>query len=90
LDSAALRSTGETLRLVAKAFDAGATSAHDVAGAVGHPVLAGAVRGFEGSWDHTRADMVMSIGQLADACTGIGDSFVDLDTQLAAALRAEG
>lgn len=89
LDTVQLRRAGAQLRTVADEFNSAATTAHGLEDAVGHPVLAAAIRGFEGSWDHTRGEMVASIAELADACTGIGDSFAELDSQFAAALRGD-
>ena len=87
LDTVALRDAGTALRVVAQEFnDANANSA-DLGEAIGHGGLAGTVRGFAVGWDDRRAKMVESIAGLADACTGIGEGFENLDSQFATALR---
>ncbi|MBO9554705.1 hypothetical protein [Cellulomonas sp.] len=90
VDTVALRAAGTHLRSVAIEFDGANAKSDAVADAVGHAGLSDAVRGFAHGWDDTRADLVSTIGSLADACTGIGDGFEDLDAQFAAALRGEG
>ena len=89
LDTAALQEAGASLRTVALEFDGANAHSDAAAEAVGHAGLADAVRGFAHGWDDRRAKMVDGIAALAEACTGIGDGFEDLDTQFAAALKGE-
>ncbi|MFC0644092.1 hypothetical protein [Cellulomonas phragmiteti] len=82
-----LITVGTDLRTVAaELHDANLTSTV-IADAVGHPALAERVRDFAHGWDGRRAEMLEEVARLADACTGIGESFERLDTQFAAALR---
>jgi len=90
IDTVALRSAGANLRSVAVEFDGANAKSDTVADAVGHAGLRDAIRDFAHGWDDSRADLVTAIGELADACTGIGEGFEDLDAQFAAALRGEG
>jgi len=89
VDTGALCEAGTSLRSVATEFDGANVTSDQVAGAVGHAGLAAAVRCFAHGWDGRRAGMVESMAALADACSGIGDAFAELDSQLAAALRGE-
>lgn len=89
VDTTALREAGTSLRSVATEFDRANVRSDTVADAVGHAGLASAVRDFAHGWDDTRADMVEGMAALADACTGIGEGFEELDTEFAAALRGE-
>lgn len=84
-----LTAAGADLRVVARELrDAGATS-DAIADAVGHAGLAARVRDFAAGWDGHRAEMLEEVARLADACTGIGESFERLDTEFAASLRGE-
>ncbi len=89
LDTTALREAGSSLHAVALEFDRANVRSDAVADAVGHAGLASLVRDFAHGWDDTRADMVEGMAALADACTGIGEGFEDLDSEFAAALRGE-
>ncbi|HEY3438860.1 MAG TPA: hypothetical protein VGK35_14340 [Actinotalea sp.] len=89
MDTATLRSTGEALRSIAQEFDDANANSDSIAGAIGHDGLAHAVHDFATGWDDKRAKMVDAIASLAQACTGIGENFEDLDSQFAAALRGE-
>lgn len=90
LDTEELQQAGTSLRFVATEFDGADARSQDVAAAVGHAGLAGAVEDFASSWDDGRAKMVEAIASLAEVCTGIGEGFEELDTAFAAALRGEG
>ncbi|MBO9556330.1 hypothetical protein [Cellulomonas sp.] len=89
VDTAALREAGTSLRTVAAEFDRANAHSDDVASHVGHAGLSDAIKHFAHGWDDRRAKMVDSIAGLADACTGIGDGFEDLDREFAKALRGE-
>ena len=89
MDTVALRAAGTSLRTVAQEFHDANANSSSLGDALGHDGLAGTVRGFATSWDDRRGKMVDAIAVLADACTGIGENFEDLDTQFAAALRGE-
>lgn len=89
LDTGALCAAGTSLRSVASEFDGANATSDQAADAVGHAVLASAVRRFAHGWDDRRAGTVESIIALADACTGIGGSFDQLEHELAAALRGD-
>lgn len=89
VDTAALREAGTSLRAVASEFDRANAHSDDVASHVGHAGLADALKHFAHGWDDRRAGMVASIAGLADACTGIGDGFEDLDREFAKALRGQ-
>lgn len=78
---------GTDLRVVAAEFHDADTLSAAIADAVGHPGLAAKVRDFGRGWDDRRAEMLEEIARLADACTGIGESFERLDSEFAAALR---
>jgi hypothetical protein len=89
VDTVALHEAGTSLRTVAQEFNDANAHSDAVAGAVGHPGLADCVRGFAHGWDDRREKMVGTIAGLAEACTGIGDGFQDLDSQFAAVLKGE-
>ncbi|WP_156044183.1 hypothetical protein [Cellulomonas sp. HZM] len=89
LEPGVLRSAGTDLRAIAQEFVEADARTHALAEQVGHEELADAVRDFSRGWDDRRARIVEDVAALADACTGIGDGFEDLDGQLAAALRGE-
>jgi hypothetical protein len=89
IDTAALREAGTSLRAVATEFDRANANSDRVAEAVGHPGLKEALHDFAHGWDDTREDMVGTIAGLADACTGIGEGFEQLDSEFAAALLGE-
>ena len=56
--------------------------------AIGYDPLAGAVAGFAMEWDEIRIGMVKDITFLGEACTRIGTTLEQLDTKLAAQIRA--
>jgi len=89
LDTAALREAGSGLRLVAQEFDSANAATDDLGPALGHERLAGRVRDFAHGWDDRRAEMIGAIASLAEACTGVGEGFEDLDAEFAGALRGE-
>ncbi|MGN8244383.1 hypothetical protein ACTHAM_001286 [Cellulomonas soli] len=89
VDTAALREAGTSLRTVASEFDGANANSDDVASHVGHAGLADCLRDFAHGWDDRRGKMVESIAGLADACTGIGDGFEDLDAEFARALTGQ-
>lgn len=89
LDTGVLREAGASLRSVASEFDGANATSDQIAAAVGHSALASTIRHFAHGWDDRRAGMVEQIAGLADACTGIGDSFDQLDTEFAAALKGD-
>ncbi len=90
LDTAALREAGSALRVVALEFEAANTYSEEVAEAIGHRGLAGAVRAFAHDWDGRRGKMLAGIAKLAQATTGIGEGFEAIDAELGGALRGEG
>ncbi len=89
LDTAVLVSAGSSLRTVAAEFDGANAGAESIGDALGHAGLADEVASFARGWDDRRATMLESIAFLAEACTGIGEGFEDLDAQFASALRGE-
>lgn len=89
LNTEELQTAGSNLRVVAQEFDSANANSDAAAEAVGHDGLADAIRDFAHGWDDRRAKMVDGIASLADACTGIGDGFEDLDKQFAAVLKGE-
>ena len=89
IDTGRLREAGASLRAVAIEFDGADAHSDGVADQVGHGGLGSCIRHFAHGWDDTRGKMVESIAGLADACTGIGEGFEDLDRQFAQALRGE-
>lgn len=89
LDTAQLRQAGSDLRLVAQEFEGANAGTTALADALGHAELAERVRHFAHGWDDKREKMVQAIAGLAEACTGIGEGFEDLDRAFAAALKDE-
>ena len=89
LDTEALGGGGHDLRTVARELDTADATSAGVADAVGHAALADRVRDFAQGWDGRRAEMLEEVARLADACTGIGDTFERLDTEFAAALKGD-
>lgn len=88
VDTEAVRSVSQDLtRITTELTDAQANS-DDVADAVGHSGLAGALRNFAGSWDDRRRELIDQIGQMRDAATSIADTFDETDAALAHALTA--
>jgi hypothetical protein len=89
IDTGVLLDAGRALRVVAEEFAAANDRSDEVAAAVGHHALAGAVRAFAHDWDHRRGKMLEEIAELAEATRGVGQGFEDLDRQLGAAVRGE-
>lgn len=86
VDTDSVRSvSNDLIRITSELTDAQAHS-DDVADAVGHNGLAGALRNFAGSWDDRRRKLVEQISQLQASATAIADAFDDTDTELARAL----
>ncbi|MDO8106037.1 hypothetical protein Q6348_02370 [Isoptericola sp. b441] len=90
LDTTRLRETGAALRRVALEFEHANARSSDLSPAIGHDRLAACVRGFAYEWDDRRERVVAGIQALAEACTGIGDGFEELDTSFVTALKGEG
>ena len=84
-----LLEVGHDLRAVARELEGADVRSDAIADAVGHPALATRVRDFAHGWDGRRAEMLEEVARLAEACTGIGDTFERLDTEFAAALRGD-
>lgn len=80
---------GRSLRTVATEFEHANVRSETVAGAVGHADLADRVREFAHGWDDRRAKMLGNVQSLAQSCTGIGEAFEGLETDLVAALEGE-
>ena len=89
VDTNVLVDAGRQLRLVATEFHGAGDNAGRAAAAVGHEGLAGALRSFESNGDDRREKMVEHISALAEQCSGVGDTFEQLDTEFAAALKGE-
>jgi hypothetical protein len=89
IDTDVLIDAGRALRVVAEEFAAANHRSDEVAAAIGHHALAGAVRAFAHDWDHRRTKMLEEIAELAAATHGVGQGFADLDRKLGAALRGE-
>jgi len=86
VDTDSVRSvSNDLIRITSELTDAQAHS-DDVADAVGHDGLAGALRNFAGSWDDRRRKLIEQIAQLRDSATSIADAFDDTDSALARAL----
>lgn len=89
LDTAQLRQAGTDLRLVASEFENANARSTTLGDALGSEELASRIRDFAHGWDDKREKMVGAIASLAEACTGIGEGFEDLDAEFAAALKGE-
>lgn len=80
---------GTDLHRVARELDTAEVTADRLADAVGHPGLAAKVKDFAYGWVTRRTEMLDDVARLADACHAIGDTFQDLDAELATAARGE-
>lgn len=89
VDTTTLSGIGRSLRQVAHEFDTADARSADVALHVGHEELADRLVRFANEWDGRRASLVEAIAHLGDACTAISQTFEELDSALAAALRGE-
>ena len=85
-----LQATGSQLRIVATEFEHANARSNDAGDAVGHHHLSDKVEEFAHNWDDTRKKMLNNIAFLADAATGIGGNFEELDKSFVAALQGEG
>jgi len=88
VDTGSVRSVSQDLARITAELDGAAAHSDDVADAVGHDGLAGALRNFAGSWDDRRRKLVEQISHLQASATAIADAFDDTDTELARALRS--
>lgn len=89
LDTVRLREAGAALRAVAQEFVDADARTTDLSPAIGHDGLAACVRDFSYGWDDKRETMVAAVEGLAQACTGIGENFEQLDASFVAALKGE-
>lgn len=89
IDTEVLIEAGHSLRSVASEFENANDISDDVAGWVGNHRLADKVRDFAHKWDDTRADMLEGISTLAEQASKTGETFAQLDSDLAAALKGE-
>lgn len=89
VDTAVLIDAGSSLRVVAAEFEHADNNSESAADAVGHNDLADRVREFADNWDIRRGEMMQKIATLAEAASQAGESFEQLDRDLAAALRGE-
>lgn len=89
VDSQMLRETGASLRRIAEEFAEANLNSDEVAGAIAHRGLAGAVRSFAHNWDDRRERMLRSIADLAAAATATGDGFDEVDRALGRALLGQ-
>lgn len=89
VDTAVLIESGHALRAVASEFEHADDNSEDAADAVGHPDLADRVREFADNWRIRRGEMVQKIATLGEAASTTGETFEQLDRDLAAALRGE-
>jgi hypothetical protein len=89
IDTDVLAEAGRSLRRVANEFQHANANSDRAAEAVGHDGLAERVREFAHNWDDRRAKMVANVGSLAEASTGIGGAFDQLETDFVSALKGE-
>lgn len=89
MDTEVLIGAGHALRTVASELEHATSNSERAADAVGDRLLAERVREFADSWQIRRGEMLESIAALAEAATVTGETFAELDTELAAALRGE-
>lgn len=85
-DGAVMSALWADLVAVKAALSSATDDASALADAVGHAALAARVRSFSTTWDDLRADLVESIGGLAEAARQIDDAFGATDADLQAAL----
>lgn len=90
VDVEALQSLSSSLASVAGDFDGADSSADQVASAVGHGGLEGAVRGFASSWDDRRAKMSEAMWALSTASHEVANAWIQFDQDGANALTSEG
>jgi hypothetical protein len=89
IDTEVLNEAGRSLRLVANEFEHANANSDRAAEAVGHDGLAERVREFAHNWDDRRAKIVNNVVSLAEASTGIGGAFDQLEADFVAALKGE-
>lgn len=89
IDTDVLVEAGRSLRLVANEFEHANANSDRAAEAVGHEGLAERVREFAHNWDDRRGKMVNNVMSLAEASSGIGDAFDQLETDFVGALKGE-
>lgn len=89
VDTAVLIEAGHSLRAVASEFEHADSTSDDAADAVGEHDLADRVREFADNWKIRRGEMLEKIGTLAEQASVTGETFEQLDRDLAAAIRGE-
>ncbi|MBD7956951.1 hypothetical protein H9651_04830 [Microbacterium sp. Sa4CUA7] len=89
LDFAELRRSAGTAERIATDFAGAERIAGETAAATGHDRLAGTVREFGDKWDIARGELQENLRQVADYLGAVIDTFTDLDTDLAAAVKGE-
>lgn len=89
IDTALLRETGASLRVVADEFEHANNRVDNVGDVIGHEGLSDRVRSFARNWDDRRAEMLESIAHLAEAGRAVGETFDQIEVELVASLTAE-
>lgn len=89
IDTDMLLEAGHSLRVVATELAHANANSDQAAEVVGHEGLAEHVRAFAHNWDDRRQKILDNVVALADASTGIGDAFTELEDEFVAALRGE-
>lgn len=84
VDTTVVTAAWTSLDAVADEFATANASARGLRCAVGHDGLADQVAGFAMGWDEIRIAMVKDITFLGEACTRIGTTLEELDSELAA------
>ncbi|MCR2812247.1 hypothetical protein NQ166_13940 [Microbacterium sp. zg.Y1090] len=87
LDFAELRRSARTAETVASSFARAESIAAGAAADTGHDRLGGKVREFGDKWDIARGKLEENLLFIADYLGAVVDTFSDLDTDLAAAVR---
>lgn len=85
IDTDVLVEAGRSLRVVATEFEHANANSDRAAEAVGDDRLADRVRDFAHNWDDKRGKILKNIGTLAEAATGVGEAFEQLETDFVAA-----
>lgn len=79
IDTVILTDAGHALRIVATEFENANNNSDDAADAVGEHDLADKVRDFAHIWDDKRRKMLGDIAKLAEASSGTGEAFEQLE-----------
>ncbi len=83
----ALIDAGRALGVVKADFESLPQRADNTCGFISDATLSGKVAEFGSNWKKKREEMLTAIGGLGDAARGIGETIVDVDTQLESQLN---